>query len=212
MTDCYQRQGQVDNDTVLELEKYLDSIFPEEVRNTYPLTQNVYFTFHMKYLFDTDAQLDMDQLSWYGDGERTSDLIYDVAPLRIYKVQEAIRRGVIDIIVVVDDYPGNEKFKDFIKSMEDKMGRKVLKVAYSLCGEGHKIRIHKDYSIKYDNKLHLVIKNGGVSSLVWYDDNVKEIARCAGQRGELFYFEGDKYLHRFEKPKNERIHLIMCFE
>jgi hypothetical protein len=212
MTDCYQSHGSVDEQIVLELHKYLDSIFPQEIRNSYPLSENVYYTFHMKYLFDKSVPLDMDALSWYGDGERTVDLIYDMHPLKIYKVIESVRRGVIDIIAVVDDAPGNETFKEFIGAMEEKMGRKVLKVAFSVCGEGHRIKIHKDFSVKYDNKLHLVIKNGGVSSLVWYDDNFKELARCNGQSGELFYFEGDKYFHRFDRPKSERIHLIMCFE
>ena len=155
MTDCYVSHGHVDSERISELERYLDSIFPEDLRTLYPLDTNVYYTFHMKYMFDKDIPLDMDALSWYGDGERTVDVIYDTHPLKVYRVQESVRKGVIDIIAVVDDATGNEQFKDFIKSMEDKMNRKVLKVAFSICGEGHRIKIHKDFSVKYDNKLHL---------------------------------------------------------
>jgi hypothetical protein len=212
MTNCYKQLGKIDIDTVLELESYLDSIFPDIIRESYPLTDNVYFTFHMKYLFDPSATLDMDSLSWYGNGERTVDLIYDAQPLKIYKVVESVRRGTIDIIAIVDDAPGNEEFKNFINTMEETMKRKVIKVAFSICGPGHRIKLHKDFSVKYDNKLHLVINNGDISSLIWYDDDFKELERCNGQSGDLFYFEGDKYFHRFDRPKSKRVHLIMCFE
>ena len=206
MNDCYISYGNMNTDA---LEDYLNSIFPRAIRDEYDLP-NVYTTFTMKYLFD--GELGMDILSWYGDGNRVVDVIYDQHPVKIYKVQEAVRRNIIDLIAVVDDHPGSEVIKDYISDLEKRMGRRALRVTFTICGQGHILKLHKDFSGKYDNKLHHVIKNGGVSSLVWYDDKFKEIARCNGQPGDLFYFEGDKYYHKFEKPKSERIHLITCFE
>lgn len=195
------------------LREYLDTIYPQDVKDIYDLSKdNVYITFHLKYLFDEPTSYNMDVLSWYGNGNRTVETIYDSKPVTVYKVKEEVRRNVTDLIAVVDDHPEAIVVKEFISRMEKHMGRRVLKVVFTMCGEAHRLKMHKDFSVKYDNKLHLVIENGGISSLIWYDDDMKEIDRADGQPGDLFYFDGQKYLHRFANPKSNRIHLIMCFE
>lgn len=198
---------------VAPLKAYLESIYPQEIKDAYNLsTDNVYVTIHLKYLFDEPEKYNMDVLSWYGNGNRTVELIYDTQPITFYKVKEEVRRNVIDLIGVVDDHQGSEIIKEFIHRMEKHMNRRVLKVVFTLCGAAHKLKMHKDYSGKYDNKLHMVLENGGISSLIWYDDDMKEIDRADGQPGDLFFFDGQKYLHRFANPKTDRLHLIMCFE
>lgn len=210
--ECFVYHGnQVDK--VPELEAYLDSIYPQEIKDMYDLSKdNVYVTVHLKYLFDDPTNYNMDVLSWYGNGNRTVETIYESSPVTVYRVREEVRRNVIDLIIVVDDHLGAEVMKNYITHMEQQMNKKVLKVVFTLCGPAHKLKMHKDFSVKYDNKLHLVLKNGETSSLIWYNDELKEIDRVDGQRGDLFYFDGQKYLHRFNNPKSERLHLIMCFE
>lgn len=192
------------------LEDYFYSVVPESIWKTYNFEkEKVYLNLQLNFLSERD--LSLTDTYWYE--KHLSNLkpiiVHEDDNLIIYDVLVRIKRNTRDLTGIVKKHPKDGIIKKYVKHIEDRLNKKIIYGLFTYCNSGMHMPIHKDTSELQNKRIHHVIDNGGISSLIFYDDNMAELQRVNGVRGDVFNFDAGSTYHNFERPKNKRLHFIL---
>ena len=195
------------------LEDYFYNLIPPIVWKTYNCkTEKVYINVNLQQF--CKIPIGFDTTHWYFNNcsHLPDRVLYRDDKISINEIMVRLKRKTIDVTCITTDKEKNQELAEYIKHVEGNVKKKIQYAMFTYCDSGITLQKHKDTTDIQKNRIHHVLLNGGVSSIIFYNDQLIETSRINGQRGDVFSFDAEKVFHNFERPISPRLHFIMSTE
>jgi hypothetical protein len=199
-----------------QLREYFFSNVPNIAFSNYNFkTQKAYLNVHLDYI--CEPTLDLSFPYWFENDLSVlpKKTLFTDNYRELYEVIVKRKRNTIDLTCFIRDHSNNHLVTDYIKYIEDRIQQKITYGLFTYCDKGMYLPIHKDVSDIQQRRLHHVISNGDVSSIVFYNKQNNQYVvedEVFGNPGDVFWFDAYKKLHNFNTPITERLHFILSTE
>lgn len=199
-----------------QLEKYFFEHAPPVLFNNYNYkTQKAYLNMHLDYI--CEPHLNLSHSYWFEKdiSNLNAKEIFKDNYREAYEVLIKLKRNTIDLTCFIRDHKDKTPVTDYIQYVEEKIQQKIIYGLFTYCDEAMYLPIHTDNSEIQHRRLHHVIHNGGIESIILYNFENSKYVECdsiKGNTGDVFWFDACRYPHNFKKPTSKRLHFIMSTE